>query len=176
MQGTFFNLGEGEQIIQEIKPMYRLKIYYFVPNIFLIFFASLYIYFAGRFFNISSWLTGSVIILALIISWLIAGSQYSNEYYWITNKRIIYKRGILGYQITSIPYERVSDVMISRTFTERIFGIASLHVQSLAGQVTTIGRSLGAEGSLNAIPNPEEMQELIFKLIKQKRTEEHLSF
>ena len=81
----------------------------------------------------------------------------------------------MGYTIHSIPLERISDVIVSRTFWERIFGFGSVLIQSLAGQVT-YGRKLGAEGSLLAVPNPEGVQKLIFDLIKKKRKTEKLSF
>ena len=71
--------------------------------------------------------------------------------------------------------ERISDVMVSRTFLERIFGFGSVLIQSLAGQIT-YGRRLGAEGSLLAVPDPEGIQKLIFELIKKKRKAEKLSF
>ncbi len=188
MQGTYFNLAEGERIVQEIKPEYNLRIYYFLgmflpllPVFAIVAFYALMLASTPKVFGMQVIFSNSLyalIAIFLLAVWLLSGNKYSHEFYWITNKRIVYKRGMLGYRITSIPYERVSDVMISKTFTERIFGIASLHIQSLAGQVTNPwqGTGLGAEGSLNAIPNPEETQELIFKLIKEKRKEEHLSF
>ncbi len=69
------------------------------------------------------------------------------RYYWITNQRVIIRRGLIGYSINSIPLERVSNVLISRSFLERLFGFDSLHVQTLAGQYTAHGR-LGEEGNL----------------------------
>ncbi|MDI6720970.1 MAG: PH domain-containing protein, partial [Candidatus Aenigmarchaeota archaeon] len=110
------------------------------------------------------------------LSWAISISTYNKFYYWITNKRIITKRGIIGYQIVSIPHERISDIIISRTFFENIFGIASLHVQSLAGQTSFRGYSAtGSEGQLFAIPKPEETQNKILKLIRAKRKAEGLT-
>jgi len=101
--------------------------------------------------------------------------RYKHQHYWITNKRVIYKRGLIGYKISSIPLERISDIILSRTFLERIFGFGSLHVQTLAGQITYGGR-MGAEACLLAVPNPEEIQELIFQLLKRKRKAEKITF
>ncbi len=123
------------------------------------------------------WLFGTI-ILDLIISFFLSGNRYKHQYYWITNKRIIFKRGLFGYRITSLPLERISDIIITRTLVERIFGFASLHIQSLAGQYTvTTGHTLGlgAEASLLAVPEPETLQEFIFKLIKEKRKKEGLT-
>jgi len=192
MPETYFNLSEGETIVREMKPESRLKYYYFfnmlLPVIPIFIMLAIYrlmfqpsaiekIYGIG--FMKEIYFNAIYLFpIVLIAIGFLSANKYAKEHYWITNKRIVYKRGMFGYRITSIPYERVSDVMISKTFTEQIFGISSLHVQSLAGQVTGAwqGSGLGAEGSLNAIENPEETQELIFTLIKQKRKDEHLSF
>ncbi|MCD6478222.1 MAG: PH domain-containing protein [Candidatus Aenigmarchaeota archaeon] len=87
---------------------------------------------------------------------------------------MVVKKGIIGYQITSIPYERISDIIISRSFLENFFGIASLHLQTLAGQISS-GR-FGSEGQLLAVPDPEELQSKILKLAKEKRKKEKLTF
>ena len=180
MRRTLFNLQEREKIVKEIKPEPGLK-WYFIFSfegiaaggiiIIPIFYFLLILNFVGNFFLYLPILIVVFIIFDLIFAIL----RYNKQYYWITNKRLVYKRGIIGYRITSIPYERISDIIISRTFFENIFGFGSLHVQTLAGQVS--GRhSLGSEGVLLAIPNPEETQELIFKLVGTKRKEEGLHF
>lgn len=178
-----FNLLEGEEIIEEIKPLSALRGYFFVQWLFwlfmalfitvllpsLIFTVYLGIQFVLIFFVI-------LLITGLGLTWVLSNASYNKFYYWITNKRLILKRGIIGYQIVSIPHERISDIIISRTFFENIFGIASLHIQSLAGQ-TSFQRSsmLGSEGQLFAIPNPEETQNKILNLVRSKRKEEGLT-
>jgi uncharacterized membrane protein YdbT with pleckstrin-like domain len=169
-----FQLQEGEKVIKDIKPLPILKWYFFLPGLFFIFFLligfMIPLLFLGRTF-----LGIAVLLILTGIMYLIANNQYNYQHYWITNKRVMYRRGILGYRISSIPLERISDVIVSRTFIERIFGFGSIMIQSLAGQVTYRQR-LGAEGSLLAIPNPEGTQKLIFELIKKKRKSEKLSF
>jgi len=67
-------------------------------------------------------------------------------------------------------------VIVSRTFWERVFGFGSVHIQSLAGQISYgMHRRLGAEASMLAISDPEGIQKLIFELIKKKRKVEHLT-
>jgi len=176
----FFNLLEGEKVIEQIKPLKVLQWYLFLKYaigiIIVLFFFSLGFIVAlitsGGAAGLS--LAFIIFIIILVGIWLLARNAYGYRYYWITNKRIIYKRGILGYRISSIPLERISDVTISRTFLERIFGFGSVQVQSLAGQYSH-GRH-GAEGALTAVPHPEKTQETIFKLIKSKRKSEHITF
>ncbi len=179
----FFNLQEGEKVVQEIKPQPNLKWYFFFTGAGLvpIFPFFVFLFLISNVIGLVEALSSAALIIAgavaigVAIGYVFSALRYGKQYYWITNKRIVYKRGLIGYKITSIPFERVSDAIISRTFIEKIFGIASLHIQSLAGQMSG-PHQMGSEGVLLAISNPEETQELIFKLIKQKRKDERLSF
>ena len=183
---NFFNLQEGEKVLQEIKPEGGLRWYFLLSpagsvSSISVFFALMFVlvrFWGFSFFWGNSYIWLFIVVFAfaaLAIGLVFALLRYSKQHYWITNKRVVYKRGLIGYRITSIPYERISDVIISRTLLEKIFGFGSLHVQSLAGQVSG-AHTLGSEGVLLAIPDPETTQELIFKLVKIKRKEEHLSF
>ncbi|MDO8538041.1 MAG: PH domain-containing protein [archaeon] len=172
----FFNLQEDEKIIQEIKPLANLKWYFFFRNAFALIFMIIFIaIFLAQSQSGFFWIIMASIIGLVLIMFIVAHLQYNQQYYWITNKRVVYKRGLIGYQITSIPFERMADIIISRTLFEKIFGFGSLQIQTLAGQFSA-GSRLGAEGMLLAIPKPEETQELVFKLIKEKRKDEKISF
>jgi len=186
-----FHLLEDEKIIEEIKPVLNLKKFFFLKLLAvvapLIFFVDIFLYtvlivvfndiIVGIIFALAFF-----ILLTFGIAMAFSGASYNKFYYWITNKRVIAKRGIIGYQIVSIPFERISDIIISRTFLENIVGIASLHVQTLAGQSSfMIGRGfgnyslLGSEGQLFGIPNPEETQNKILQLARMKRKDEGLT-
>ena len=184
---NFFNLQDGEEIIWEAKPLPGLKwlmifgtlVVWGVLGLFLIFpllGVFLLSAFMGGILGFIGAIIGFVILLAIIIglSYIPANMRYKKEYYWITNNRIIHKRGFLGYTVNSIPLERVSDVIISRSFLESIFKISSVNVQSLAGQVSHQGGRFGAEGQLRAVEDPEGLQKLIFELVKKNREEKHL--
>lgn len=121
------------------------------------------------------------VIFFCLVPLIKAFLRYKKEYYWITNKRVLIKKGFIGYHVYAIPFERISDIIISRSFLEQLLGFGSLMIQSLAGQASfTYGgerrRRFGAEGSMLAVPEPEETQELIFNLIKEKRKKEKLKF
>ena len=161
----FFRLQEGEKIVQEIKPKRGLLWYFMLPGAAMAFFGLItLLIFIGIF-----------LLLFGIATVILAFLQYEKQFYWITNKRVIYKRGMVGYKISSIPLERISDVIVSRSFVESIFGFGSVHIQTLAGQYTPANR-MGSEGALLAVPDPEGTQELIFKLLSEKRKREKISF
>ena len=181
MENRPFNLQEGEKIVKEIKPTGGLLSYWLTTGLLGILFLILMFGFiiilpmtawggiAGAFVGIA------LIILIIAVPIVSAFWRYEKQYYWITNKRVIQKSGFIGYRVNSIPLERVSDVIISRSFLESIFGFGSIHIQSLAGQASYPNR-FGSEGALLAVPDPEGTQELIFGLIGEKRTREKLSF
>lgn len=174
-----FDMQEGEKVIKDIKPLPVLKWYFFIRSVIGLFFFMLFfiwiIFIPKLFFTGISLILSFFVLIIFVIFYLIANNRYNYQHYWITNKRVLYRKGILGYTISSIPLERISDVIVSRTFWERVFGFGSVLIQSLAGQIT-YGRRLGAEGSFLAVPDPEETQKLIFDLIKKKRKTEKLSF
>jgi len=55
-------------------------------------------------------------------------------HYWLTNKRVVWCHGFIGYQIRSVPLERIADVVISRTFPELVAGISSIAIRDMTGQ------------------------------------------
>lgn len=177
----FFQLQENEKVIWEAKPLPGLKWMWFFPSLVP---AVIFGFFIGSFFSaIVASLAGSIFflpialvifVLILIFAYVCALLRYNKEYYWITTHRVIRKKGFIGYSVYSIPMERISDVIISRSFVERIFGFSSIHVQSLAGQVSFQGSRFGGEGYLAAIPNPEELQKMIFELVNKNRKEKKL--
>jgi len=170
-----FELQEGEKIVKDIEPLPVLKWYWFIWSIVgLVFFIIVFMWTVFIIPTISLFLIFFVLII-IVVLYLVANNKYKYQHYWLTDKRVLYRSGLLGYRISSIPLERISDVIVSRTLWERIFGFGSIHIQSLAGQIT-YGRRMGAEGSLLAVPNPEGTQKLIFDLIKKKRKTEKLSF
>jgi len=175
-----FEVQEGEKIVKDIKPLPILKWYFFITSaigffFFIIFFIWI-IFLPSLFFTTIAFIFGLFILIIFVILYLVANNKYNYQHYWVTNKRMLCRRGLLGYRISSIPLERISDVIVSRTFWERVFGFGSVHIQSLAGQFTYGRGRLGSEGALLAVPDPEGTQKLIFDLIKKKRKTEKLSF
>jgi len=176
--GHLFGLNDNENIIYETRPLKGYLWYMFASSmiglLFLFVFLFSWMFVVLAFVPMASVSIIVIIVFIIVVDIIVVRRKYKMKYYWITSQRIIIKRGFIGYSINSIPLERVSDVMISRSFLERVFGFGSLHIQTLAGQYTVRGR-LGAEGNLQAIPEPEENQQLIFRLIKKRRKEAHIT-
>jgi len=179
-----FSLMEDEKIVADIKPLPRAKWYWFIRNcgvlvvvlLFLIILLLVEISIGAKIHDVLTLVAISVCLpVFTIIGWWYSSWRYKWEHYWITNKRVIQQRGFIGHEVIIVPLERISDVILTRSFLEKLLGFGSLHLQTLAGQ-TTVRQRYGAETCLTAIPDPESTQQLILKLIEEKRKRERLAF
>lgn len=173
-----FQLQEGEKILKDTKPLPVYKTSLFFSTLFIVFLfvvSSLSVFIPLIMMaSTGTWATlfwGVLIgtVVSFILSWWLASMMYNKRHYWITNKRAICKTGIFGYSVSSVPLERMSDIIITRSWWENIFGYGSLFCQSLAGQ-------MGREIRFNAMPEPEETQKFMFELVKKKRKDENITF
>ena len=115
----------------------------------------------------------SYLILAIIVTgltFIVANLMYNKHHYWVTDRRVIWKHGILGYNVTSVPLERISDVAVSRTFIEKVCGVGGLIIKEMAGEVRYywFGSSGHFFPTMIAVPNPEDTQRRILELISAK--------
>jgi uncharacterized membrane protein YdbT with pleckstrin-like domain len=181
----FFRLSEDEKIIEDIKPLPALKWYFLLTNfiavillvvvLIILFLPTLLaVIFVGPYAILGFFVALSILLFVFFLAYLFAHLRYTKQHYWITNKRVIFKRGLIGYAITSVPYERISDVIVSRSFLERLLGFGSVFLQTMTGQISPQQR-FGAETALLAVPDPEGLQQRIFELMKRKRKEEGLT-
>lgn len=176
-------MQDNERIIIKIKPkkMFIFQgaitsaIFYFIIFMFVLAFA---------FFKISKGALISGLLFLILFVFLIllsifsAAIRYTKEDYWITSQRVIFRRGFFGYSITSLPLERIVDVVISRSLFQQLFGTPSLHVDTFgSGVIGGFGYGTAAisKGTMFALDKPEELQKLILELVKKKRKAEGLA-
>jgi uncharacterized membrane protein YdbT with pleckstrin-like domain len=89
-----------------------------------------------RFYRYAAAAVGVTIIgiplIPLALLWaLLARRRY---HYWLTNKRVVWCHGFIGYRVRSVPLERVADVVISRTLPELVAGMSSIVIRDMTGQ------------------------------------------
>jgi uncharacterized membrane protein YdbT with pleckstrin-like domain len=70
----------------------------------------------------------------LPLVWLVARIAQDKYRYWLTNKRIILSSGFIGFNVRSIPLERISDVCLTRSFPEMVAGVSSLSIRDMTGE------------------------------------------
>jgi len=111
------------------------------------------------------------------LTFILANLMYNKYHYWVTDRRVIWKHGIIGYSITSVPLEKISDVAVSRTFLETTCGVGGLIIKEMMGEVRYgwYGPSGRVFPTMIAVPNPEEMQRQILEFIGKKGEENKLT-
>jgi uncharacterized membrane protein YdbT with pleckstrin-like domain len=106
-------------------------------------------------------IVGIVFIPFAFIWAVIARHRY---HYWLTNKRVIWCHGFIGYQVRSVPLERIADVVISRTLPEILAGMSSINIRDMTGQIQPTA-GLGAKWV--GVKEAPEIQKRILEQIKQ---------
>lgn len=121
--------------------------------------------------------------ISIALTLIFTNLMYKKYHYWVTDKRVVWRHGVIGYSIKSVPLERISDVAVSRTFWERVCGVGGIVVKEM-GAVSTYGYPYRAGvwygvgwsfPTMIAVPDPEEMQKRILELIGEKGKESKLT-
>jgi membrane protein YdbS with pleckstrin-like domain len=123
-------LGHGERMIHHDHPSFQ---YFFVENtlLFLALFAVggavVFITFNGSLVSAAfTMLILSIVLLILVLKRL--SERYTS--YVVTNVRIMRIAGIISRRAHSIPWSRVTDLTYEQNLTGRMFGYATLHIES----------------------------------------------
>ena len=174
------HLLEGERLIMDVSPTPNFKRYVMVNAMLreLPLLAMFNVIVAMTFYV----LTGGAPITEVGIGPLLVlvNSMYKKYHYWVTDQRVIWRHGVIGYKVTSVPFERISDVAVSRTFLETICGVGGVVVREMAGEVK-IGYGGWYAGvgwgfpTMIAVPDPDEMQRRILELVGKKGKESKLT-
>ncbi len=143
LQKLPFQLQNGEKIMRELKPQFfGFMVSRALGNYVGIICAAILIITASFFTHLLllGILLGFVILLpmVLIVS-IVPYIQYGKSWYWITTRRVVGKRGVIGYSIDSIPLEQITDVVLSRTLIDRVLGISSLIIVPMGGSAKVNG-------------------------------------
>ena len=152
-----FRLQHGEKIIRELKPQFfgfmmtkAFGSYIMIVGLVIVLIAGLFVIRASLAgFLVELLLLPLFVALLVLIISLKPLVQYGKSWYWITNHRVIGKKGFLGYSINSVPLENVADVVLTRTLLDRILGLSSLIVVSM-GNAAVQG---GSEDEKSESPN-----------------------
>jgi uncharacterized membrane protein YdbT with pleckstrin-like domain len=103
-----------------------------------------------------------LIFVPIAFVWaVIAKRRY---HYWLTNRRVIWCHGFIGYKVRSVPLERIADVVISRTLPELIAGISSIEIRDMTGQLRAVS-GLGAKWI--GVQDAAEVQKRVLEQIRE---------
>jgi membrane protein YdbS with pleckstrin-like domain len=123
-------LGHGERVIHSDHPSFRS---FAVENtlLFLGFFV-VGILFLGIAFDGSAMASGLLLLGLAIVLLVLVLKRLEDRYtsYVVTDARIMRIRGIVSRRAHSIPWVRVTDLTIDQSLLGRVFGYATLHIES----------------------------------------------
>lgn len=95
-------------------------------------------------------------ILIVVIKLILDVLDWQNTTYTLTDKRIIIKRGLLNKETITMPYSKVQDIDIAKSFLDRIMGV---------GDIVIYGGHDNSETILDAAPSPDEIEQIILDRI-----------
>lgn len=97
-----------------------------------------------------------------VIFMIIAGLLRKVDTYYITNYRIIEKRGIVNIKEDSINWEKISNYSLTQSAIDRLFNIGTIRLYSMGGIEEE------AEVTIKRAPHIHKIKALLEKLIERK--------
>lgn len=97
-----------------------------------------------------------------IIFIIIGGLLRKVDTYYITNFRIVEKRGIINTKEDSINWEKISNYSLSQSALDRIFNVGTIRLYSMGGIEEE------AEVTIKKVSNIHKIKALLDKLIERK--------
>jgi uncharacterized membrane protein YdbT with pleckstrin-like domain len=133
-------LMEGEEVLLSLRPYRFVRYAVIAPMVTIV----------------------GIIFVPLTFLWAVISER--RYHYWLTNKRVIWCHGFIGYQIRSVPLERITDVVISRTLPEMAAGISSIQIRDMTGQM---GPNVDIGAKWIGVKDAPEVQKRILEEIKK---------
>lgn len=99
-----------------------------------------------------------------IIFIIIADMKRKVDTYYITNFRIVEKRGVLSINEDSINWEKISNYSLSQSAIDRLFNIGNIKLYSMGSGI----EDKEAEVMIKKAPNIHKIKALLDKLIERK--------
>lgn len=152
-------LTEGERIIREFRPHWRLL---FIPVFWLIAGIVAIVLVNGTIppDNGTADLVVSLIIAAAMIPLVIRPFvTWWFTTYILTNERLITRSGVISRSGVEIPLENIANVLFSQNVVERLLRAGDLLIES-AGE--------SGQSRFNDIPNPDEFQALLYRVREER--------
>jgi len=97
-----------------------------------------------------------------VIFIIIAGLLRKVDTYYITNYRIIEKRGIINIKEDSINWEKISNYSLTQSAIDRLFNVGTIRLYSMGGIEEE------AEVTIKRAPHIHRIKALLEKLIERK--------
>jgi uncharacterized membrane protein YdbT with pleckstrin-like domain len=148
-------LTEGESVVYDMRPHWRVLFFPAVALVLLVFGTVLLLSQVPSGWDWGNWLIIGGALVAFVL-WVVRPVVvWATSQYVITTRRVIVRSGVIARQGRDMPLARVNDVHFNFGVIDRILGCGDLIVES-AGET---GRLL-----ITAVPEVEVIQREIFRL------------
>lgn len=154
-------LGEGEEVVVELRPHWKALVLPTVALVLLVGAGSFGVFAipAGPAHRIGQY---AVLVVDLgLLLWL---SVWPFLTWWttnfvLTNRRIVMRTGVLARTGRDVPLHRINDVSFNHSFVERLLGCGTLVIESAGerGQLT-----------FSDVPHVEQVQREVYRLMEQE--------
>ena len=120
-------LNEGEELVLDLRPHW---FFMFEPTISLVGAVILGIIVITH--DPPSWLSLPVglLVLGVVVWWGIRYGKWVTTNFVVTNRRVVYRSGMLAKKGIEIPLERINTVTFSQSIFERVIGAGDLGIES----------------------------------------------
>lgn len=98
---------------------------------------------------------------------IFCGLPWTFTTYTLTPDRLFIETGVLGKHEDEVRLYRILDISLSRSFSQRIFGLGTIHCCSA-------DKTMGDFDIIN-IKNPREVKERLSELVEHERQAKHVT-
>lgn len=98
-----------------------------------------------------------LLLFAAIILITVILVHYSTEYS-LTKTGVVKTKGLLSKDVVTIPYDKVQDIRLKKSFAERVLGIGNIYID-------TAGEN-GVKMILQGVSNPDKSYKMILEMMK----------
>jgi uncharacterized membrane protein YdbT with pleckstrin-like domain len=103
-----------------------------------------------------------------MIGWAVMHMSWSWHRWWLTDRRLVVRHGLVGYRIRSVPLERIVDVTLRASWADRLLGLQHIDVRDMTGEASFDSRSTGL--NLWAVDGAEEIADQLVQLARGDST------
>lgn len=148
-------LTEGESVVYDMRPHWRVLFFPAVTLVLLVFGTVLLLSWVPSGWGWANWVVLGGALAALVV-WVVRPViRWATSQYVITTRRVIVRSGIIARQGRDMPLARVNDVHFNYGVIDRLLGCGDLIVES-AGETGRL--------EIAAVPEVEVIQREIFRL------------
>ena len=156
-------LTEGEEIITEFRPHWRLlviPVFWFILGLALI--VLVFQEWAWPDNTTADVITGIIIGIGMVYLVVRPFVKWAFTQYVLTNERLITRSGMIARSGIEIPLENITNVVFNQGILERLLKAGDLLIES-AGE--------SGQSRFQDIPRPDEFQSLLYR-VREQRTRE----